>query len=277
MASENKQFEASRINLNARRVQEYVRSEVLPRLAFIVCFVALWWVTAVAFTRGLLPTPAAVFDEAILILQTGDFLYHLATSLRRVLVAFLLAWVFSIALGVFMGVSERAEKFFDMGVIIGLTIPGLATAIITVMLFGLRPLTAYLAVFVAVFPMIVLNFWEGVKDIDMDLVEMGNVFDFSTTKTLRHVILPQLIPYMLSAGRLGMGLAWKLVVIVEFLGFGNGIGYMLTAEYNQFNMAAVLAWTLLFTVVMIAIEYGGFKFLERRYLAWRPSVEIRRA
>jgi NitT/TauT family transport system permease protein len=55
----------------------------------------------------------------------------------------------------------------------------------------------------------------------------------------------------------------------------NGIGYMLTTEYNQFNMAGVLAWTALFTVIMLLIEYGGFKLLERRYLAWRPNVEIR--
>jgi ABC-type nitrate/sulfonate/bicarbonate transport system permease component len=142
------------------------------------------------------------------------------------------------------------------------------------MLFGLRPLTAYFAVFLVVFPMITLNFWEGVKDIDMQLVEMGKVFDFGTVRTIRHVVLPQLIPYMLSAGRLALGLAWKLVVVVEFLGFGNGIGYMLTTEYNNFNMAGVLAWTGLFTVIMLLIEYGGFKLLERRYLAWRPNVDI---
>lgn len=277
MANESIHTDSGLFRIHVRDVRRYLREDALPRLAFVVSLLAIWWFAVEFLTAGLLPTPLAVFEEALIVLATGDFIYHLSNSLRRVLVAFLLAWTFAITLGVWMGLSEPAEKFFDMGVIIGLTIPGLATAIITVMLFGLRPLTAYLSVFVAVSPMIVLNFWEGVKDIDMDLVEMSDVFDFSTTKTLRHVVLPQLIPYMLSAGRLGLGLAWKLVVIVEFLGFGNGIGYMLTTEYHQFNMAAVLAWTLLFTIVMIAIEYGGFKFLERRYLAWRPSVEIRKA
>lgn len=251
------------------------RADVLPRLLFLGVFIALWHIIAMSFSRGLLPPPEAVINESIIILQSGEFFYHMLNTLRRVLVAFLAAWVASIALGVWMGLSERAEKFFDMGVIIGLTIPGLAWAIIMVMLFGLRPLTAYLAVFVVVFPMITLNFWEGVKDIDTQLVEMGEVFEFGTVRTIRHVVLPQLIPYMLSAGRLALGLAWKLVVVVEFLGFGNGIGYMLTTEYNLFNMDGVLAWTALFTLIMLLIEYGGFKFLERRYLAWRPSVQIR--
>ena len=249
-------------------------SDVLPRLAFVVVFLAGWHLIAVFFTQDLLPTPPAVLAESITILSSGEFIYHMQNTLRRVLVAFVAAWFVSVGLGVWMGLSERAEKFFDMGVIIGITIPGLATAIISVMLFGLRPLTAYFAVFLVVFPMITLNFWEGVKDIDMQLVEMGKVFDFGTARTIRHVVLPQLIPYMLSAGRLALGLAWKLVVVVEFLGFGNGIGYMLTTEYNNFNMAGVLAWTALFTVIMLLIEYGGFKLLERRYLAWRPSVDI---
>jgi NitT/TauT family transport system permease protein len=250
--------------------------DIFPRFAFIIVFLGVWQVIAVYFSQGLLPTPPAVFQESVAILTSGEFFYHMTNTLRRVLVAFIAAWVVSIAFGVWMGLSELAEKFFDMGIIIGITIPGLATAIIAVMLFGLQPLTAYLAVFLAVFPMITLNFWEGVKDIDMQLVEMGGAFNFGRVRTIRHVVLPQLIPYMLSAGRLGLGLAWKLVVVVEFLGFGNGIGYKLTTEYNQFNMAGVLAWTLLFTIIMLLIEYGGFKLLERRYLAWRPNVEIRK-
>lgn len=258
------------------RLRRTLVADVFPRLAFLLAFLLLWHVVAIFFSNDLLPTPLAVLDESIVILGSGSFSFHMLNTLRRVMVAFAGAWLVSIILGVWMGLSERAEKFFDMGVVIGITIPGLAWAIIMVMLFGLRPLTAYLAVFVVVFPMITLNFWEGVKDIDMQLVEMGEVFDFGPARTIRHVVLPQLIPYMLSAGRLALGLAWKLVVVVEFLGFGNGIGYQLTTEYNLFNMAGVLAWTALFTVIMLLIEYGGFKLLERRYLAWRPSVEIRR-
>lgn len=273
MATEYNQISTrSRLLSDSKKI---LLNTVLPRVAFVVVFLALWWVVATFFSKDLLPTPLAVFEESIAILSSGMFFYHMQNTLRRVLVAFVAAWVVSIGLGVWMGLSERAEKFFDMGIIIGITIPGLATAIISVMLFGLQPLTAYFAVFLVVFPMITLNFWEGVKDIDMQLVEMGNVFDFGTARTIRHVVLPQLIPYMLSAGRLALGLAWKLVVVVEFLGFGNGIGYMLTTEYNNFNMAGVLAWTALFTVIMLLIEYGGFKLLERHYLAWRPNVQIR--
>lgn len=252
-------------------------SEIGYRAMFVLVFFVGWHLIAGHIASGLLPTPLAVIGESYAILVGGEFIPNMSVTVRRVAVPFFAAWAVAVALGVAMGLSERAEKFFDIGVIIGLTIPGLAWAIISVMIFGLRESGAYFAVFVIVLPMITINFWEGVKDIDMDLVEMGEVFDFSTYTTLRRVILPQLYPYMLSAGRFGLSLCWKVVVIVEFLGFGSGVGYMIGVDYNNFDMTGVLAWTAMFTGIMLLIEYGGFKTIEKRALSWRPDVGIRGA
>lgn len=260
---------------NLGRVTTLLTDEVAPRALFMLFFFIAWEATARLLAPGLIPTVVDVVIESGEIMAAGDFWYHMYHTIRRVLVSFLFVWIVSIGIGLAMGLSNYWERFFDIGILIGLTLPGLALAIIAVMIFGLSEVGAYAAIFTAVLPLVTLNFWEGVKDVDMDLVEMGEVFDFGTYETVRHVIIPQLIPYMLSAGRYGLGLSWKLAVIVEFLGFGNGIGYMLVLEYNRFNMAGVFAWTALFTFVMLFIEYGGFKTVERRYLAWRPSVQLR--
>lgn len=264
------------MNTNKTRLRNF-GYEVGYRVAFVIGFLAVWHLIATFFTDGLLPPPVAVANESYAILVGGEFVVNMAETVRRVAVPFFAAWAASIAVGVTMGLSPRAEKLFDIGVVIGLTVPGLAWAIISVMIFGLSEMAAYFAVFAIVLPMITINFWEGVKDIDMGLVEMGEAFNFSQYTTIRRVILPQLYPYMFSAGRFGLSLCWKVVVIVEFLGFGSGVGYMILNDYNTFNMAGVLAWTALFTVVMLVIEYGGFKMLEKRFLSWRPEVGIRSA
>lgn len=258
-----------------RAIGGLISGELLYRFLFVVFFLAIWQLSATYLTAQLLPSPMDTVAEMGVILQSGEFFFHTINTIRRVAIPFIAAWLVSIAIGVTMGLDERVERFFDMGVVIGLTIPGLAWAIITIMFFGLSPLAAYSAVFIIVLPMITINFWEGVKDIDMDLTEMGEVFNFSQYRIVRQVLLPQLYPYMFSAGRFGLGLAWKVVVLVEFLGMGNGIGYEIGVAYNNFNMAAVLAWTGLFTFVMLLVEYGGFKYLERRYLSWRPQVGMR--
>lgn len=252
-----------------------VLREVGYRLLFFVAFFVVWFVGSNYLTSGLLPSPSASIEQAYNILFAGEFIENMTITLRRVAVPFVASWIAAIIVGIAMGVSERWEKFLDAGVIIGLTVPGLAWALISVMLFGLSEMSAYFAVFIVVLPLITINFWEGVKDIDMDLMEMGQVFDFGTFTSIRKIILPQLYPYMLSAGRFGLSISWKVVVVVEFLGLGSGVGFQMLSAYNNFNMTGVLAWTALFTVVMLAIEYGGFKMLEKRLLAWRPEVGIR--
>lgn len=249
--------------------------EVGYRLAFFATFFVVWFVGANYVTDGLLPGPYPTVIEAWDIFVGGEFIENMSVTLRRVAIPFVSSWVAAVAIGIAMGVSKRWEKFLDAGVVIGLTMPGLAWALIAVMIFGLSEMSAYFAVFIVVLPLITINFWEGVKDIDMDLMEMGQVFDFGTWTSIRRIILPQLYPYMLSAGRFGLSISWKVIVVVEFLGLGSGVGFQMLRAYNNFNMTGVLAWTALFTVVMLAIEYGGFKFAENRLLAWRPEVGIR--
>ena len=256
-------------------LRQFFYDELFYRLLFVITFFLIWHGSAITVVAGLLPTPFETYVAMVEIVNSGLFIESMVNTIRRVAIPFLAAWVASVAIGVAMGIDDRAEKYFDVAVILGLTIPGLAWAVISIMFFGLSQFTAYFAVFITILPMITINFWEGVKDIDMELTEMGEVFNFSRLRNIRHVLLPQLYPYMFSAGRFGLGLAWKVVVLVEFLGMGNGVGYQIGLEFSNFNMSAVLAWTGLFTLVMLIIEYGGFKYLERRYLAWRPEVGIR--
>ena len=257
------------------RARRFLAEEVFYRFLFVVSFFLVWQVSAMTVVAGLLPTPFETYEAMVEIVNSGLFIDSMLNTIRRVAIPFVAAWGASVVIGVAMGIDDRAEKYFDVAVILGLTIPGLAWAVISIMFFGLSQFTAYFAVFITILPMITINFWEGVKDIDMQLTEMGEVFNFSRLRNIRHVLLPQLYPYMFSAGRFGLGLAWKVVVLVEFLGMGNGVGYQIGLEFSNFDMAAVLAWTGLFTLVMLVIEYGGFKYLERRYLAWRPEVGIR--
>ena len=80
---------------------------------------------------------------------------------------------------------------------------------------------------------------------------------------------------VLSGGRAfcGLGLAWKVVVVVEMFGFSNGVGYQVVRGFNIFSMKAVLAWAITFLVVMIVIEFGIIGYLENRVTRWRPRVE----
>ena len=105
----------------------------------------------------------------------------------------------------------------------------------------------------------------------MSLMEMAETYRFGRAKTLRHVILPQLQPYIAAAGRSGLSLIWKIVLVVEFLGRSNGVGFQIYLYFQSFDVRAILAYTLVFVGVMLAIEFALVQPLEKRADRWRPK------
>ena len=119
---------------------------------------------------------------------------------------------------------------------------------------------------------VAVNIWQGIKNVDKDLVDMGRAFGVSKRKIVWHVYLPSLLPFIFAAVRIGFSVSWKLVVLAEVFGAGEGIGYMIFYWYQMFDMESVLAWVLLFVFIMLILEYGIVRRLERRLLAWRPRA-----
>lgn len=86
---------------------------------------------------------------------------------------------------------------------------------------------------------------------------------------LRHVVLPQLAPYFASAGRSGVSLIWKIVLVVEFLGRSDGIGFKIHLYFQLFDVGMVLAYALSFVIVMLVIEAAFLRPWEARATKWR--------
>lgn len=246
---------------------------ILPPVLALLSVVLLWWVLYLIFPR-LLPGPLSTFREVVRLLSEGTFFFHMFQSIRRVFVGAAVAMLFSIAVGIYMGTVVMGERFFQPLVVVGLTIPGLMWSLIAVMLFGINEIAPYFAVAVTIFPMLVINIWAGVKALDKELIDMSHVFHFSPWMKISQVIIPQLVPNIFAATRYGLGLAWKVVVVVEMFGTSNGVGYQVMKAYQVFNMESVIAWTLTFVVAMIIIEYGIINLVEKRMTSWRPKLDV---
>lgn len=233
-----------------------------------------WSIISLLLPENLFPGPArtaAVLWDNVL---GGEVGAHLSITLLRVAGGFVLAMLIGIPVGVVMGLYRRAERVLDLWVMVGLTIPSLCYTIICFIWFGLNEVATILAIAITTAPSIAINLWEGVKDIDGKLVDMARVFETSRPRLFRRVVLPQVMPYIMAASRFGLGVIWKITVLVELLGRPNGVGFKLFYWYQLANMEQVLAWTLLFTLVMLAIELGIFKQLDDWLFGWRPHVRV---
>jgi NitT/TauT family transport system permease protein len=101
---------------------------------------------------------------------------------------------------------------------------------------------------------------------------MSMVYRFSFRTRLRHVLLPQLAPYIAAAARSGLALIWKIVLVVELLGRSSGVGYAISIYFQLFDVRGVFGYALTFIVVMLAIELFLLQPFEAYVRRWRPAA-----
>jgi len=238
-------------------------------VASFAVLLAIWQAAAVALQTRALPEPAEVFTVLAAGLINGEILYHVAITLGRVAVSFFLALIIGTAIGVALGLMKRADRFFDPWLILFLNVPALVTIILCYIWFGLTEVAVIVAVSVNKIPNVAVTMREGARALEPAYMDLAQAYRFTRFKTVRHVILPQLAPFMAASARSGLALIWKIVLVVELLGRSNGVGFQLHLFFQLFDVPAILAYTIAFVIVIQALELGVLQPWERRAGRWR--------
>ena len=243
----------------------------MPRLLSLATLIALWYVGSFFAGPQLLPAPHAVAGVMWSELTSGALIFNLAVTLVRVVIAFALAMAAGTALGLAMGRSATTDALADPWLLVLLNLPALVIIVLAYIWFGLNETAAVAAVALNKLPNTVVTVREGARALDRGLAEMAQAFAMSRWTRLRHVVLPQLAPYIAAAARSGLSLVWKIVLVVELLGRPNGVGFEIGTAFQLFDVTRILAYALAFVAVMLVIEYTLVQPLERRTSRWRPA------
>ena len=240
-------------------------------LLSLVALLLLWTVSAWLAQSRALPNPLQVVSAIGTELRSGELLFHMGATLLRVLAAFIVAMMIGSAVGILLGRNPTLNNLFDPWVILFLNIPALVIIVLSYIWFGLNEAAAIGAVALNKIPNVIVTIREGAKSLEPQYAEMAQVFRFSKWKSLRHIVLPQLQPYFAAATRSGISLIWKIVLVVELLGRSNGVGFQIHLYFQLFDVATILAYTLVFVAVMLAVEYLILQPLENHTRRWRLS------
>ncbi len=231
------------------------------------------WVVAAFLTQDaqILPQPWGLLAPLGRELASGELLYHLGATLVRVAWAFVLAMALGITIGLAMGRSERLNRWLDPWLVIFLNLPALVLIVLCYLWIGLTEAAAITAVTLNKVPNVATVVREGARALDPGLDAMAQVFRMSWWSRLRHVILPQLAPYIAGAARSGVAVIWKIVLVVEFLGRSSGVGFQIHLYFQLFDVAMVLVYALSFICVMLLVEWLILQPFERRVSRWRHA------
>lgn len=241
----------------------------------VVTIVVLW----AAVANGLdmtetISSPSLVAMSIHELVVTGVWWTHISATVPRVIYGFVLTLIVGTILGVATGISSFWEKAFQDYVTIGLALPSLFVVIFAAMWFGLSELTPTVAAAAISFPFLTQEVYEGVKDIDNDLLQMASAFGVSRRRSVWRIIVQAVLPQWFGGARYSFSMAWKITTLAELVAAQSGVGFMIGFAMDRLSITDVLAWTITFTALMLVLEYGILRQIEARAFEWRRETTI---
>lgn len=247
--------------------------ETLPSLAVIGALIAAWWTTVVATQSVIFPTPWDVITGTLELMEDGTLWRHIGASLMRVGVGFGLAVCLAVPLGLWMGWVRGVYNTLNPVFQILRPISPIAWIPIAILWFGVGNASPIYLIFISsVFPMIVQT-TEGVHTIEKRYLRAAENFGVSRYTLFRQVVIPAVLPQVVIGMRIGLGVAWLVVVAAEMIALRSGLGYMIMDSRNAGNRYdLVIAGMIIIGLIGLSLD-GVMRMLEGiKWVRWRYAT-----
>jgi NitT/TauT family transport system permease protein len=232
--------------------------------------IALWWVLVDVTQSVIFPTPWQVLQAMAELARDGTLFVHIGASLFRVAVGFGLAVAFAIPLGLWMGWVQGAYTTLNPIFQILRPISPIAWIPIAILWFGVGNESPIFLIFISsVFPMIVQTV-AGVHTIERRYLRAAENFGVSRSTLFRQVVIPAVLPQVIIGMRIGLGVAWLVVVAAEMIALRSGLGYLIIDSRNAGNRYdLVIAGMIIIGLIGLLLD-GLMRLLEgHRLVRWR--------
>jgi nitrate/nitrite transport system permease protein len=224
-----------------------IRDAVLLPAAGFLGILGLWWIVA-SFNSDLIPTPYQA------LIANFDYILHpfyqrgpgdlgigwlLLASLRRVLVGFFLGAAVAIPVGFLIGMSKPAMMALNPLIQIFKPVSPLAWLPIALSIFNLAEPSAIFVIFITSLWPTIINTALGVSSVSQDYLDVARVLEMPRWRRITKIIWPASLPYIFTGLRISLGIAWLVIVAVEMLTGGVGIGFFVWDEWSRLNLSSV--------------------------------------
>jgi NitT/TauT family transport system permease protein len=245
-------------------------SQAIPSIIVLAVLIALWWIVVIATHSVIFPTPKAVVLGTLELIEDGTLWQHIGASLMRVAAGFGIAVVLAIPLGLWMGWVHGAFVTLNPVFQILRPISPIAWIPIAILWFGVGNASPIYLIFIAsVFPMIVQT-TAGVHTIERRFLRAAENFGVPRRKLFLQVVFPAALPQIIVGMRIGLGVAWLVVVAAEMIALRSGLGYLIIDSRNAGNRYdLVVAGMIIIGLIGLLLD-GIMRMLERmKIVRWR--------
>ena len=236
--------------MNARRFAERAIADGL-----VVVAIGAWWLLSLRLPDFLMPSPWRVATTLADLFVTPSLLADTAASAARVIASVALSTVLGGVLAIIPYrwpvtdaiVRHRITPFLN-------SFPSLGWAILAMIWFGTTNAAVIFVEVAILTPFCLVNILEGLKSLDQELIEMGASFTREPMRRFFKIVLPMLLPYLMSAIRIAYGVAWKIALVAELFGVSSGLGYLMLKAEIVSDAASVYATCFAIVLLFLAGE-----------------------
>jgi NitT/TauT family transport system permease protein len=244
-------------------------------IAFFIVFVTTWQfaVRLLQIDAFVLPTPSAIADEFIDMVQTGAFWIDVRTTAVEMYAGYAIGGITALLMGLAIVQIRFVERMLLPYIVAFQAVPKTALAPVFLIWFGFGITSKIVTACLSAFFPILINVVVGLKAADRDQVAMLRSLDASSWQIFRYVKLPGAMPFIFAGLNIGVVFALIGAVVGEFVGAQAGLGYRILQMNYQFNIAGLFA-TMVALSVMGLVPYYILQFIQRRFVFWGDSSQM---
>jgi len=237
----------------------------LKKAIGIILIFAIWQITALLINSELLlPSPLKTIERLIYLISSGEIFSPLLNTILKALIGFSLALTIGFLFGFLMGLNNFIYEILRPLISVVQSVPIISWLALAILWWGIGSKGPIVIVFLTLLPIVTLNVYEGVTNIDKKLVEMARVYKVRRSRVFANIYLGSILPFLISAISVSTGLLWKSVAVAEFMAGSSGIGVEIAWAKSKLETVDVFAYTTILVIFGILSEVF-LRLMEKRF------------
>jgi NitT/TauT family transport system permease protein len=251
------------------------RRVTVYRIATAAILLAAWYV----FTATKIADPFFFSNPVSVAVKVGQwfgtgYIYpHIGITLLETALSFMFGAVLGVAVGFALARSRTASDVFNPYIRMANALPRVVLAPIFALWLGLGLWSKVALGVTLVFFIVFFNTYQGIREVDPNIINNARVLGARQSALTRHVLLPAAVTWILSSLHTSVGFALVGAVVGEYLGASRGLGYVIQLAEGTFDSTGVFTGMLVLAVVVIIIDLM-LTAIEDRLLAWKPTAAV---
>jgi NitT/TauT family transport system permease protein len=247
-------------------------TRILQATFSMLALAAAWQALSLYFPHFLFPPVPDIIARTVHILVTGSLLSDVLLTASRIFGGLFGAFILGSVLALVIGQSKNMENFLSPVLTFFQGIPALSWVVFAIIWFRGIEFRVLFIMVMTTLPAFTFQILDAFRSMSKDLFEMTMAFRPSRFTLFRVLIVPTIVPGILTAWKVNLGNAARVVVVAELVGATGGIGYELLRQQQLFDMAGAMAWTLQL-VLFVLIVQQAINAIEAYALRYRAVSE----